>query len=207
MVSLSGGLTAQQKLIVEYWADGPDSELPPGHWGLFAQYVSQRDANSIDKDVKMFFAMHNASFDAGIAAWHLKRKHQGVRPITAVRYFRQGTTLFAWGGPNQANQFIDGGKWTPYNPGSNLTPSFPGYVSGHSTFSAASAAVLRSLTGSDYFGFSTMIPAGFGRVDLLTDHGLDPACGAAEAGLRALIRQPIALHLHHAQPQEAASAG
>jgi len=53
----------------------------------------------------------------------------------------------------------------PYNPGSNLTPAFPGYVSGHSTFSSASAEVLRSFTGSDYFGFSTVIPANFGRVE------------------------------------------
>ena len=165
MVSLSGALTAQQKLSVEYWADGPNSELPPGHWGLFAQHVSKRDSNSIDKDVKMFFAMHNASFDAGIVAWHLKRKYVGVRPITAVRFFRQGTQVFAWGGPGQPNKMIDGGKWTPYNPGSNLTPAFPGFVSGHSTFSAASATVLRAFTGTDNLAFSTVIPADFGRVE------------------------------------------
>jgi PAP2 superfamily len=165
VVAASGALTPQQKLVVEYWADGPASELPPGHWGLFAQFVSKRDANSIDEDVKMFFAMHNASFDAGIVAWHLKRKYQGVRPITAVRQARQGRTLFAWGGPGRPNQNIEGGKWTPYNPGSNLTPAFPGYISGHSTFSAASAAALRAFTGSDNFGFSTVIPADFGRVE------------------------------------------
>jgi hypothetical protein len=54
----SAELDADKKLIVEYWADGPDSELPPGHWGLFAQFVSDRDDHSIDQDVKMFFAMH-----------------------------------------------------------------------------------------------------------------------------------------------------
>ena len=53
----------------------------------------------------------------------------------------------------------------PYNPGSNLTPAFPGFISGHSTFSAASAAVLRAFTGSDYLGFATLIPANFGRVE------------------------------------------
>jgi hypothetical protein len=158
-------LTDEQKLIVEYWADGPDSELPPGHWGLFAQFVSQRDHHTIDKDVKMFFAMHNASFDAGIVAWHLKRKYDGVRPITAVRNLRNGQQIFAWGGPGQPNQTIAGEKWTPYNPGSNLSPAFPGYISGHSTFSAASAEALRSFKGSDTFGFSTVIPPDFGRVE------------------------------------------
>ncbi len=161
----SSELDLNRKVIVEYWADGPASELPPGHWGLFAQYVSQRDQNTIDKDVKMFFAMHNASFDAGIVAWHQKRRFDGVRPITAVRSLRQGTPVFAWGGPGRPSELIDGEKWIPYNPGSNLTPAFPGYISGHSTFSSASATVLRSFTGSDNFGFSTVIPPDFGRVE------------------------------------------
>src|SRR5437667_384596 len=83
MIQFSRDLDTGRKLIVEYWADGPSSELPPGHWGLFAQFVSQRDHHTIDQDAKMFFAMHNASFDAGIVAWHIKRKYNGVRPITA----------------------------------------------------------------------------------------------------------------------------
>jgi len=165
MLKYSADLDDQRKLIVEYWADGPASELPPGHWGLFAQFVSQRDHHSIDDDVKMFFAMHNASFDAGIFAWHLKRKYDGVRPITAIRLVKDGQQVRAWGGPGRPTEMIDGGKWVPYNPGTNLTPSFPGYPSGHSTFSRASAEVLKQFTGSDYFGFTTVVPAHFGRVE------------------------------------------
>ncbi len=165
LLRYSRSLTMEQKLIVEYWADGPASELPAGHWGLFAQFVSERDGHSIDQDVKMFFAMHNASFDAGIVAWHMKRKYDGVRPITAVRYLRQGETVLAWGGPGRPVEAIPGEKWTPYNPGSNLSPSFPGYVSGHSAFSRASAVILRLFTGSSRFGFSTVIPPNFGRVE------------------------------------------
>ena len=165
MIAISGALTEPQKLAVEYWADGPDTELPPGHWSLFAQHVSHRDSHGIDQDAKMYFAMQNASFDAGIVAWHMKRHYQGVRPITAVRQLMQGRQVFAWGGPGQPNGWIPGEKWTPYNPGSNLSPAFPGYVSGHSTFSAASATVLQAFTGSDRFGFSTIIPPNFGRVE------------------------------------------
>jgi hypothetical protein len=188
----SSELDLNRKVIVEYWADGPASELPPGHWALFAQFVSQRDQNTIDKDVKMFFAMHNASFDAGIVAWHQKRRFDGVRPITAVRSLRQGTQVFAWGGPGRPSELIDGEKWIPYNPGSNLTPAFPGYISGHSTFSSASAAVLTSFTGSDNFGFTTVIPPDFGRVE----PGIPPvptalsyptfSAATAEAGLSRL---------------------
>jgi hypothetical protein len=171
VLRFSADLDATSKLNVEYWADGPASELPPGHWGLFAQFVShhrlERDNNTIDEDVKMFFAMHNASFDAGIVAWHFKRKYDGVRPITAIRYLKQGQMVLAWAGPNQSpsTQRILGEKWTPYNPGSNLTPAFPGYISGHSIFSSASATVLRLFTGNDNFGFLDVIPANFGRVE------------------------------------------
>ena len=165
VLKYSRELTPERKLIVEYWADGPSSEFPPGHWGLFAQFVSARDNNSIGKDAKMFFAMHNASFDAGIAAWHLKRKFDGVRPLTAVRFFKQGQAILAWGGPGRPVEAIQGEKWIAYNPGSNPTPAFPGYVSGHSTFSAASGTVLQLMTGSDSFGYKETIPANFGRVE------------------------------------------
>jgi hypothetical protein len=49
LVRLSAEITDEQK-IAEYWADGPNSELPPGHWNLFAQFVSARDHHSLDED-------------------------------------------------------------------------------------------------------------------------------------------------------------
>ncbi len=162
---ISSQLTPAQKLSVEYWADGPESELPPGHWILLAQFVSARDALTIDRDVKMFFALSNANHDAGIVAWHQKRRYEGVRPITPIRTLYKGAPILAWGGPGRSTEMFDGSKWTPYNPGSNLTPAFPGWLSGHGTFSGASAAVLRSFTGSDALGFTTVIPPNFGRVE------------------------------------------
>src|SRR4030095_16421772 len=176
MIQFSRSLGFQQKLIVEYWADGPASELPPGHWGLFAQFVSQRDNHTIDEDAKMFFAMHNASFDAGIVAWHIKRMYNGVRPITAVRFAKRGQTFSAWGGPGRPVEQVPGEKWSPYNPGTNLTPPFPGYFSGHSVFSRSSATVLSLFTGSDYFGFSTVLGPCFGKVELLIG---SPECNSA----------------------------
>jgi len=81
LITLSANLTDRQKMIAEYWANGPHTELPPGHWDLFAQFVSNRDDHSVDQDVKMFFAMTNAIFDAGIAAWDAKRSFDSVRPV------------------------------------------------------------------------------------------------------------------------------
>ena len=54
ILQYAANLTDKQKVIAEYWADGPASELPPGHWCLFAQFVSQRDGYSIADDSKLF---------------------------------------------------------------------------------------------------------------------------------------------------------
>src|SRR5207302_264078 len=104
LLELSAGLTDEQKMIAEYWADGPRSELPPGHWDLLAQYVSRRDRNGerrhdLDADVKLFFALTNAIFDAGICCWDNKRAFDSVRPITAIRYLFRGQHVRAWAGP------------------------------------------------------------------------------------------------------------
>ena len=164
-MDFSANLTDEQKSIVEYWADGPGTELPPGHWALFAQWVSHRDSNGIDVDVKMFFAMTNAMLDASIAVWDCKRTYDYVRPITAVRFLMAGRQILAWGGPFRGTQMIQGEQWQAYQTGAVPTPAFPEFSSGHSAFSSAAAEVLRSFTGSDAFGDSATIKAGSSRVE------------------------------------------
>jgi membrane-associated phospholipid phosphatase len=158
-ISHSANLTDRQKVIAEYWADGPSSELPPGHWCLFAAWVSKRDHHSEDDDVKMFFAVANAGMDAGIAAWDLKRYFDTARPATAVPYYKKGKEIYAWGGPGKGTVKMLGENWRPYQPANVVTPAFPEFISGHSTFSAASAEVLRRFTGSDKFGATATIKA------------------------------------------------
>ncbi|HLI56626.1 MAG TPA: vanadium-dependent haloperoxidase, partial [Actinomycetota bacterium] len=171
LLSISAGLTDRQKAIAEYWADGPNSELPPGHWDLFAQFVAARDHLDLDENVKLFFALTNAIFDAGIAAWDDKATFDSVRPITAIRYLFAGQKVLAWAGPGQGTQLIDGATWTPYQPATSPTPPFPEYLSGHSTFSSAGAEILRLFTGSDRFGDSVTIAAGSSKVE----PGITPA--------------------------------
>jgi hypothetical protein len=171
LIDFSASLTDQQKMIAEYWANGPHTETPPGHWDLFAQFVSARDHHSLDDDVKMFFALTNATFDAGIAAWDGKRAFNSVRPVTAVSYQFQGQQILAWGGPGEGTVSMDGSQWIPYQPSTFPTPPFPEYISGHSTFSAAAAIVLRLYTGSDSFGGSVTFPAGSSTIE----PGITPA--------------------------------
>ena len=86
------------RTIAEFWADGPKSETPPGHWNVLANAVS--DALSpnlriggtgpvIDRlqwDVKLYLALNGAVHDAAIAAWGLKGRYDGSRPISMIRY-------------------------------------------------------------------------------------------------------------------------
>jgi hypothetical protein len=161
----SASLTDTHKVITEYWSDGPRSELPPGHWNVFAQWVSRRDRHGLDRDAKLFFALDNALLDASITAWDAKRQWDSVRPITAVRWLKRGQLVRAWGGPYQGTKTIRGEDWLPYQPATFPSPPFPEYISGHSTFSAAAAAVLQDFTGKDDLGMSITIPAGSSKVE------------------------------------------
>src|ERR1700694_187862 len=165
LIDISARLTERQKVIADYWADGPSSETPPGHWCLFAQFVSARDHNNLDMDVKMFFALTNALLDASIAAWDTKRAYDSVRPITAIRFLFSGKSIRAWAGPYQDTREIKGAEWTPYQESNLVTPAFPEYPSGHSAFSAAGAEILRLFTGTDAFKGSALIKAGTSRIE------------------------------------------
>jgi hypothetical protein len=170
LLDLSARLTDEQKLIAEYWADGPHSELPPGHWNLFAQFVARRDhggdhEHGLERDVKLFFALTNAVSDAGCCAWDNKRAFDSVRPITAIRTLFAGRLVRAWAGPYRGTLVIDGATWFPYQPTTFPTPPFPEYSSGHSNFSAAGAEILKRFTHSDRFGASVTLPAGSSRVE------------------------------------------
>jgi hypothetical protein len=165
----SAGLTDTQKVIAQYWEDPPGSETPPGHWNLFAQWVSRRDHHTLDEDAKVFMALNNGLLDASITAWDAKRQWNSVRPITAVRWLKQGQLVQAWGGPYQGTKTIRGEDWLPYQRANFVTPSFPEYLSGHSTFSAAAAMLLKAAIGSDTFGMSVTIPAGSSTNEPRTD--------------------------------------
>src|SRR3954453_6103099 len=201
------------RILAEFWADGPNSETPPGHWNVLANQVSDSPqlagrigAGAADRlrwDVHLYFALNGAVHDAAITAWGLKRRYQSVRPISMIRYLAshgqssdpalpsydaEGLPLIpglielitpassapgqrhaafaghvgeiairAWRGPANASTqnsgvgWMLGERWAPYQRATFVTPAFPGFVSGHSTFSRAAAEVLAAYTGSPYF--------------------------------------------------------
>jgi hypothetical protein len=169
LITISANLTDEQKMIAEYWANGPRTELPPGHWALFGEFVSRRDNHSVDDDAKMFFALSNAIFDASIASWDAKRAFDSVRPIQTIPYLFHGQQIRAWR-PFRGTQTFDGSLWIPYQTNTFPTPPFPEYISGHSTFSAVGAQILTLFTHSDKFGDSVTFRPGSSK----TEPGLTP---------------------------------
>jgi hypothetical protein len=165
IVDMSARLTDTQKAIAEYWADGMMTDSPPGHWMRFGIWVSKRDRHDAGTDARMFFALSNALLDAGIVCWRMKRMNDSVRPITAIHSLFAGKRIYAWAGPGKGADWIDGSAWQPYQPPDVVTPAFPEYFSGHSTFSAAAAEVLLRFTGRDTFGDSYTQAPGTSIVD------------------------------------------
>jgi hypothetical protein len=154
---------------------------------VFAQALSRKKGHSLDTDVKLFFLVGNAMMDASIAAWYMKflagwpaiapfTKFDFVRPVTAIReyYKAQGIAQVpgSWKGPNQGFGYVDADKWLPYQALNVVTPAFPEYVSGHSTFTSAGATMLATFNGGDTFGASVLIKAGSSQIE---KGGLVPA--------------------------------
>lgn len=232
------------RVLAEYWADGPNSETPPGHWNVIANDASDHhlathqfegsgpELDRLEWDVKLYFALNGALHDAAINCWGLKRVYNSSRPISVIRYMAEhgqssdssaasydpeglpledgvvelitdatwpngkhagiqccvndsgdeapctdsngtpGTqvscvgevAVHTWPGqPSDRDsqysgvRWIRAKEWVPYQLDTFVTPAFPGYNSGHSTFSRSAAEVLAAFTGSDYF------PGGLGE--------------------------------------------
>ncbi len=208
------------RALAVYWADGPASETPPGHWNALANEASDRLApdlriagsspriDRLEWDVKLYLALNGANHDAAIAAWGAKGHYDYARPISMIRYLgglgqssdpdgvayhpdglplvddlievvTEETTMSgarhdhlaghegeiavrSWLAPDDPERrtgrvdWIRAVAWDTYQLDTFVTPSFSGYVSGHSTFSRASAEVLTAFTGSEY------LPGGLG---------------------------------------------
>ncbi|WP_299556436.1 FG-GAP-like repeat-containing protein [Seonamhaeicola sp.] len=89
------------RVLAEFWADGPDSETPPGHWFTILNYVSdhqhlEKKLNGtgeilppLEWDVKAYFLLGGTMHDAAISAWGIKGWYDYIRPISAIRYMAQ----------------------------------------------------------------------------------------------------------------------
>ena len=168
VIDLQANLTDEDKALVEFMRDGPQSVQQAGHWLKFAQDVSRRDKHRLDDDVKMYFLTEVTAMDAFIASWDSKMFYDYARPYALVHDYYQDQVIKAWGGPGKGVIEMRGEEWRPYSPDIFLCPPFPSYTSGHSTISGACGEALRLFTGDDYFGEEvTLIPGSLTETDAL----------------------------------------
>lgn len=93
------------RVIAEFWADGPSSETPPGHWNTIANGVVDHPdfvrriggagplLDALEWDVKMYLALNGATHDVAVAVWGCKRFYDYVRPICSIRYLGHNNQL------------------------------------------------------------------------------------------------------------------
>jgi hypothetical protein len=124
--------TFEQTVIALFWADGAGTATPPGHWNLIARRVAEAQGNTLLDNARLFALLDMALADAAIVAWDAKYAFDFWRPITAIRHDLDAA-------------------WEPLI----VTPPFPTYTSGHSTFSGTAAAVLTAFFGTDNISFTT----------------------------------------------------
>ena len=89
------------RVLAEFWADGPESETPPGHWFVILNDVMDHPGfvrrlggvgptlDPLEYDVKAYFALGGCMHDAAIAAWGCKGWYDFVRPISAIRWMAE----------------------------------------------------------------------------------------------------------------------
>ena len=85
------------RVLAEFWADGPDSETPPGHWFTILNYVNDhpqlvkkfrgvgRTLDDLEWDVKAYLLLGGTMHDVAISAWGIKGWYDYVRPVSAIR--------------------------------------------------------------------------------------------------------------------------
>ena len=86
------------RVLAEFWADGPDSETPPGHWFSVLHYVTDHPEHNgqfmgqgpvldpLEYDVKSYLALGGGMHDSAISAWSVKGYYDYPRPVSSIRY-------------------------------------------------------------------------------------------------------------------------
>lgn len=236
------------RVLAEFWADGPDSYTPPGHWFEIVNRAvldhpdfertwmgEGEELDDLEYDVKLYFGLGGSVYDAAISAWSIKGYYDYIRPVSAIRYLcDQGQStdpnlsnfspagvpllpgyievveegdplagdmnehvgkikLYTWRGPDYieyadtTNPFdpqdpinhagvgwILGENWWPWQRPNFVSPPFPGYISGHSTFSSTAAEYMERVTGDAFF------PGGMGEFEAVQDEFLHFEQGPSE---------------------------
>src|SRR5688572_28614754 len=132
--------TREQTEIALFWADGAGTVTPAGHWLQIAHVFADMFDDNLLESARLLALLTMAQADAAISAWDSKYQFDHWRPVTGIWFAELDHNAATAADPS----------WLPLI----VTPPFPSYVSGHSTFSGASSLVLARFYGSDDIAFS-----------------------------------------------------
>lgn len=156
VLAASAALTDEQKLIAETF----DSKF----LGIGRPVFAAAEHHGLDLDgwVQLGMCASTAAFDAGVVVWKEKRRHDAVRPFTAVRHVYGDRPVTAWGGPGQGTvRDLPASQWKSYlNVGDH-----PEYPSASTTLCAAQAQAARRYLGSDGLGYARTVARGASLVE------------------------------------------
>jgi hypothetical protein len=126
--STSTARTQEQSDVARFWvATGPQN------WNPAARQVAVARGLSLVENARLFALLNLAGADAFIAAWDAKFAYNQWRPVTAIRA--------AASDGNEATE--EDSSWTPLI----VTPPFPDYIAGHTTYAGAAEKVLEHVFG------------------------------------------------------------
>ncbi len=152
--------TQEQTEIAFFWANDLDGTYkPPGQLYNITQIVARQEGvvqNLLDT-AHLFALVGIGMADAGIIAWYVKYLFPDENnPNNLIRLWRPESAIQQAGTDNNSNTVPDP-NWQPLSAmrdGTHFSPPFPAYISGHATFGAAHAAMMRQFFGQDAIAFS-----------------------------------------------------
>jgi hypothetical protein len=144
-----------------FWAyDGtPSLCAPPRLYNQIAVQIAEQRGTDALGLARLLALVNTSMADGGIAAWHEKFKHKYWRPVCGIREADAGTGPSGLGDNNIGTE--GDVAWRPLgapasniNPGTDFTPPFPAYPSGHATFGGNLFQILRRFYNTDNIAFT-----------------------------------------------------
>ena len=120
--------TREERAIANFWADGPSTPTPPGHWMFIAAPHIRKAEVSEVRAARAFALVAMVMHDAAVGCWETKYFYYNPRPSHLDRELKSIIGL----------------------------PNFPSYTSGHSTFSGGAGEILSYLFPSNRAEFDRL---------------------------------------------------
>jgi hypothetical protein len=144
--------TRKQTMIAMFWGYDGTTGLgtPPVLYNEIVRAIARQQHNTEAEDARLFALVNTAMADTAIAVWQTKYADNFWRPVTAVRAAASDGNSQTAADPT----------WTPLGApadngtGTNFTPAFPAYPSGHAGFGGALFRILADFYRTDHISFT-----------------------------------------------------